>query len=358
MSDASTTHLIGMYVSEATPVPFLTQLFKTPERNFYTSEKVAIDILRDDVEVAIAIQDLSVGTRENELTTYQNKGFTPPIYNESATITAWDMLRKQPGQTEFLDPDYMANAMEAAFRIFRRLELKIRRAIELQASQVLQTGKVTLTDSGGRALYNLDFGPRSTHFPTTVANWGGGSDDPMGDISALGDEIRRNGRQLPNRLIFGKRAWRNFFNHSSVRSLFNSIRLNIGEIAPRMDGGASFKGRITIDSYEYEMFVYDGFYTDPVTRATKSFVDPDSVIMLSENSRLDLAYGAIPMVRRPEAPALPFLPPRISDGDTRLDLTPNAWFTPDGMHLKVSVGTRPLTIPTAIDTFGCLKTKI
>jgi hypothetical protein len=44
----------------------------------------------------------------------------------------------------------------------------------------------------------------------------------------------------------------------------------------------------------------------------------------------------------------------MSSGDRGLDLTTNAWFTPDGEHLMVSAGTRPLTIPTAIDTFARL----
>ncbi len=42
--------------------------------------------------------------------------------------------------------------------------------------------------------------------------------------------------------------------------------------------------------------------------------------------------------------------------DYSIDMTTNAWFTPDNKHLKVSAGTRPLTIPTAIDTFGRIDT--
>ena len=49
-----------------------------------------------------------------------------------------------------------------------------------------------------------------------------------------------------------------------------------------------------------------------------------------------------------------FLPPRISSSDRGLDLTTNAWITPDNKHVKVSAGTRPLTIPTAIDTYARL----
>lgn len=358
MVSNATVHFLEMYRDEATPVPFLTSFFRAPPKNFYTSEKVTLDLIRDTEEIAIVLQDLSAGTRENELTLYQNKGFTPPIVDESATLTAWDMIKRQPGQDVFVDPDYMENATEQAFNVMRKLEMKIRRLVELQCAQVLQTGKLNLTDKAGRPLYVLDYGPRTTHFPTAGANWGGGSATPLTDIGTLGEAVRRDGRDVPNRLVFGKRAWRDFFADAGVQKLFDVRRYDIGTLAPKRQGGASFKGTVTIDNYDYELWVYDGTYVDPQTGNVLNYVSQDSVIMLSENSRLDLTFGAIPMFARPANPALQFLPPRISDGGVMMDLTTNAWVTPDGKHLKMSVGTRPLAIPTAIDTYGCLTTRV
>ena len=51
---------------------------------------------------------------------------------------------------------------------------------------------------------------------------------------------------------------------------------------------------------------------------------------------------------------MPFLPSRMSSSESGLDLTLNAWIEPNGRSMKLEVGTRPLTIPTAIDTFGTL----
>jgi hypothetical protein len=50
-----------------------------------------------------------------------------------------------------------------------------------------------------------------------------------------------------------------------------------------------------------------------------------------------------------------YLPGRIASEGKGLDLTTNAWVSPDGKTVNVSAGTRPLTIPTAIDTFARLK---
>jgi hypothetical protein len=360
MAGNTTTHLIDMYVDEATPVPYLTSKFRAPPKNYYTSQKVELDIVRDTEEVAIVIQDLSAGSRENEMTLYQNKGFVPPVYDEAATLSAIDMMQRFPGQDVFSDPDYAANATEWAFTIFRKLENKIRRAVELQAAQVLQTGKLNLTDKSGRPLYVLDYGPRTTHFVTAGTAWGSNGANPMGDIGLLADVVRRDGRGVPNELIFGKRSWRDFIADATVKAAFNLWRMSFGMIQPtgaKTSGGVSFKGRINIDNYDYDIYVYDGTYVDPQTGNTLNYVSQDSVIMLSDNSRLDLTFGAIPKLKAPDSPAMAFLPPRISNGDVRIDLSVFAWFTPDGKHLKLSAGTRPLAIPTAIDTFGCLTTR-
>ena len=56
-------------------------------------------------------------------------------------------------------------------------------------------------------------------------------------------------------------------------------------------------------------------------------------------------------------PASPSVDPAYANpvNEIWLDLTTNAWVTPNNKHVMVSAGTRPLTIPTAIDTFACLK---
>ncbi len=371
MSDASTRHFIEMYMDEASNPMFLSGFFRSPPRNFHTSEKVEIDILRDDEEVAIAIQDLSVGSRENESVKYINKAFAPPIFDESGTISSYNLVKRRAGANPYEDPDFAKNAMEEAFTIFRKLERKIRRAVELMCAQVLQTGKVTCRDKAGNALFTLDFGPRSTHFPTAGNNWGGGSATIIGDVSSLAEVVRGNGRKVPSKLIFGARAWQDFIQDATILKYLESRRADFGLLQPNQTAplgpgtgapavrgeGASYNGYIWLGQYRYELWTYSGSYLDPVTNTHKPYVDPDSVIVLADDSRLDLTFGAIPFVRKPDIEALSMLPPRLSSGDRGLDLTTNVWFTPDNRHLKVSAGTRPLPIPTAIDTFGCLKTR-
>jgi hypothetical protein len=358
MSDLSTIALIDSYLEESPPVSFLSGFFRSPPGNFHTSEDVELDIQRDSEDVSIVVTDLSVGPRHNEATTFTNKKFTPPIFDEEGAISSYDMIKRQFGQNPFQSPDYAANATRAAFSIYRKCEAKIRRAIELMASQVLQTGKLTLVNKAGVALYTLDFQPKATHFVNaTGAVWAvnGSTGDPLGNLGALATVIRRDGKRNPNTLIFGDSAFARFVANASVRAALDNRRMDIGLIAPQARGqGATYQGSIWVGAYSFEMYTAVGDYNHPQTGVSTPFIDTNKVIMLSSGARLDLTFGAIPLIVAPDQRALPFLPPRISSVGGGIDLTTNAWVTPDGKHVMVSAGTRPLTIPTAIDTFGAI----
>jgi hypothetical protein len=357
MSDTSTTQLIDMYLEEASAPMFLSGFFRSPPQNFHTTEDVEMDIQRDDESVAIVVTDLSVGPRRSENTLYTNKKFTPPIFDEEGAVSSFDMIKRQPGQNPFASPDYAANATRMAFALYRKLELRIRRAVELMASQVLQTGKLTLINSAGLPLYALDFQPKTTHMVTTSTTWAvdGTTGDPLADLTALAGVVRRDGKMEPKKLTFGESAFQRFLANAKVQKALDVRRMETAAIAPVSRGqGATFQGWVWIGHYRFELWTYDGFYKHQQTGVLTQFIDPDNVVMTCDGARLDLTFGAIPMIVAPDQRALPFLPPRISSAGGGIDLTTNAWVTPDGKHVMVSAGTRPLTIPTAIDTFARL----
>lgn len=358
MSDTSTIALIDMYLEEATAPLFLSGFFQSPAVNYHTTEEVEFDVVRDSEDVAVVITDLTAGPRHNESSVYTSKRLKPPIYEESGSISAFDMMKRQPGQNPFSSPDYGANATRQAFQIFRKLEAKIRRAIEWQAAQVLQTGQLTLVDNSGAALYTLDFQPKTTHMVTAGTPWAtnGSTGAPLTDLATLANVIRRDGKTEPKRMIFGDSAFQRFIANADVQKTLDLLRLGLGSVAPETRGqGATFQGYFWIGGhYRLEAWTYSGTFKHPATGVVTPYVDPTNVIMLSDG-RLDATFGAIPSVVPPDQRALPFLPPRISSASGGLDISTNAWLDPTGKHVNVSAGTRPLTIPTAIDTYARLK---
>jgi len=355
MSDATTVRMLNAYRQLTGSQRFLSSFFGSPESNFHNTEHVEIDITREDEEVAIAVHDITVGPRMNESTVYTNKRLTPPIYKEMGPVSAWSLMKRQAGQDPFQDPDFQANAMASAMDLYRKLEAKVRRAVELQAAEVLQTGMLTVADQDGNPIVEIDFKPKTAHFADAAGTWAGGAGDPLLDLEARADLIRDNGRVEASRVIMGRSAIRGFLANDDVRALLDNRRIGLGEIGqPQSRGvGGKLHGTISVGQNVLEIWSYTGQYKDPQTGALKRYVDDDKVIVMGDG-RLDLTWGGVPYIGTPDQRALSLMPSRVSSSEGGMDIHLNSWVTPDRSTLLVSVAARPLCIPTAIDTFGCM----
>ncbi len=362
MSGTTTTRMIRAYNQMAQPMLFLSGLFQSPPENFHTSEEVEIDIVRSDEDVSIVIEDLSTGYRMNSEDLYTNKGFKPPIHKEAIALNAFDLIKRMPGQNPFESPDFRANIIGRMFNGMTKIERKIRRAMEQQASQVLQTGIITLTDDAGVALFTLDYKPKATHFPTAAIAWDQSTATIAADINALAEVIRNDGLADPDQLIMGVDAFEAFIQDADIIQRFDTRRIDLGTIAPmEMRGnGGNFRGVVEIGNYRYDVWTYGGRYKDAQTAAKVQFISPEKVVVRASSGRLDATFGAIPnigsMLGAQATNLLPELPGRVSNAESGMDLFTNAWLSADGEQLFGGVGARPLMIPTAIDTFGCIDT--
>lgn len=365
MSNTATKRMIRAYNQMAAPTLFLSGMFQSPPENFHTSEEVEIDIVRSDEDISIVIQDLSTGHRMNSEDLYTNKGFKPPIHKEALPINSFDLIKRMPGQNPFESPDFRANVIGRMFNGMVKIERKIRRSIELQASQVLQTGIVTLTDINGTTLYTLDYKPKSTHFPTAGTSWATATGaQKLADINSLAEVIRNDGLSDPDQLVMGIDAFENFISDSAVQARFDIRRIDLGTISPMemRGGGGNFRGIVEIGNYRYDVWTYGGRYKDPQTGSKVQFIDPGKIVVRSSGGRMDATFGAIPnigaMLNGQASQLLPELPGRVTNSAGGMDLFTNAWLTPNGEQLLGGVGARPLMIPTAIDTYGCLDTQL
>jgi hypothetical protein len=124
--------------------------------------------------------------------------------------------------------------------------------------------------------------------------------------------------------------------------------------------GGNFRGVVEIGNYRYDVWTYGGRFKDPQTGNKVQFISPEKVVVRASGGRLDATFGAIPnigsMLGAQATNLLPELPGRVSNANGGMDLFTNAWLSQDGEQLFGGVGARPLMIPTAIDTYGCLDT--
>lgn len=357
MSDKATKKMLAMYMSQASPTAFFTGMFQS---RFFNTQEVEIDIMRTEEDVAIVIGDISTGYNMNAADIYTNKGFIAPIFKEAATINAFDLLNREAGNDPFSNVSFQANATSRALKSAQKIESKIRRSIELQASQVMQTGIVSLVDSAGNVLFTLDYKPKATHFPTAGTAWNAGGATIAADISALAEVIRTDGLSDVDELVMGVEAYEAFISDADIKSRLDNRRMEQGRINPmqKRGNGGIFRGTVEIGNYSYNIFTYGGRYKHPQTGVVTQFLDPAKVILRDSNARMDAAFGAIPRVVAPDSRVLKYLPSRISNGAGNIDMFVNAWVTADGENLNVGVGSRPLMIPVAIDTYGCIATGV
>ena len=360
MSDATTRTMIAAYFEEARRSLFLSGMFQTPRENFFSTEEVEFDIVRGDEDVAIVVQDMRQGHRRNSADVFTNKKFIPPVFKESGPLNVFDLIKRQPGQHPFAATNFQTAASTKAMQLFRKMENKIRRSMELQASQVMQSGTITLSDSAGVALYTIDYQPKVTHFPTAGTAWDGVTPDIAGDIDSLADVVRADGKLDPDELVMGKATFEAFVNDPVIRVRLDTRRIDLGAIGPmqsRGEGG-KFRGSVEIGQYRYDIWTYDGRFTDPQTEVSTQYITDDTCIVRASGGRMDAVFGAIPQLVPVEDRVLPFLPERLSSDGMGIDIIPRAWIDDPGENLIVAASSRPLMIPTAIDTFGRIDTGV
>ena len=340
------------------PTGALQAMFTVKPGNVYSGDKVEIDVQRFGEKVAVALRR-GTGSNLNDADIVTTKEFTPPTYGEAFPADVSDLVLRTAGVDPYTDAyaGYMGKLMGKLMTYFMLSMDMITRGVEIQASQILQTGKLVLTDFEGDTVYELDFKPKPTHFPTVGTAWSNAGSNKLGDIESLSDVIRADGKVNPTDLWFGAAAWRQFKADDAVLKQFDNRRIFIGEIMPRQVGsGAVFQGLIWIGSYEYRMWTYPEGYENAQTGAFTKYIADDKVVITSENTRFDRTSALIPLPLGPDPRLAGLVPGRMTDRSMDLDVTPNLWCTPSGEQIMTDLKSRVLLVPVQIDGFGCLDT--
>lgn len=348
---------IELFRQIRSPTGFLSRRFTIKPGGVYSGDKVAIDIQRFGEDVAVAIKKCT-GPNLNDIDIFTTKEFTPPAYGEAFPLAACDLLSRMAGVDPFTAAytSYAGQLVALIAQGFRVIDDKIQRAVELQASQILQTGKLTLTDDAGLTVYELDFKPKVTHFPTVGTAWAtAATATPIDDIRALGDVIRTDGKVNPDRLTFGDKAFSDFLVTAQVKEHLDNRRIEVGFIDPSMgDSGAVNQGRIWIGSYFYDIWTYPEEFKSPETGLPIKYIANDKVIVDSTRTRYDMASALVPLPLGPDPRVEGLLPGRMSSREGGFDVTSNIYTTPNGKQIMGELESRPLLIPVQIDGFGCL----
>ena len=351
---------LQLFTQSRTPNQFLTRMFTLKPGGAHNGKTVTIDIKRFGEQVAVAVKRFH-GSNMNDFDLFTTKEFTPPHYSEGFPADVAELLERQAGEDPYSAAyaEYTGKLVTKLMQGYNVINDKIVRSVELQASQILQTGQLNLIDQNGNVTYELDFKPKATHFPTVGVPWATvATADPLGDLEALADVIRADGKVDPDRVIMGSNALKNFLKNQEVKDQLDNKGMTIGQIAPEMqDSGAKFYGFIHIGAYEFQIWTYPETYEHPQTGATTKYIGADNVVMLSTRTRLDMTFAGEPTIGSdPRLSGL--MPGRMTDRQAGFDVTPNLYCTPDGRQIIGDLYSNPLLVPVQIDGFGCVKTAV
>ena len=351
---------LQLFVQMRRPVNFLSRFFTVKPGGIYNGDKVAIDIQRFDEDVAIAVKKCT-GPNLNTIDVFTTKEFTPPAFAEAITLDVCSLINRTAGVDPYSDAynSYFAQATQKIMTGFMLIDDKIQRAVELQASQVLQTGMINLLNAAGDTSYEIDFKPKATHFPTVTTAWSDPSADILGDLESLAEVIRADGKIDPNTLILDSLSLNNMLNNTVIKERADIRRYNLVQIDPRFaNSGATFYGTMFGGSYEFSIWTYPETYKDPQTEAATKYIQPNKCVMLSDRTRLDLVSARVPPAFAPDPRVSRFLPGRVTSRSQGIDVTPNIYASTNGKQMMGELESRPLCVPVQIDGFGCLTTTV
>ena len=362
MSDASTKKMIEVFMQDRGATMFLTGFFRTRPENFHNSETVEIDIVRSGEDIAIPVKDGS-GYNVQTLDSFTNKEFKPPVYKTKSPLKAADMLSRQPGDTAFADVEFRTKMLQRAMRAMNKLEVNLQRSIELQASQIYQGGVVDLKNEDGETVYQLDFGVKANHNVVVGTPWSDPAADIVGDLRTLCDVVRNDSLLDPNQVILGEDAFENAIANDDFLKRFDNRRVDVGSIVPMREGGTgggNYRGTLDLGNFKVDIWTYGGRYVDPETGVTTQYIKPDSAIVRASAGRMDATFGAIPnfkdLLGGRNLGAQFGLPRRFSSAGGNMDFFTNVWSDDSGETLNIGVGSRPLMIPSDIDSYAFANT--
>lgn len=367
MAVKETIQLLEPYVEEAEEPLHLSSLFTVPRNGIHNKAKVEVHVRRMTKKVSFPMRDPSLGYRMNQRKGWSIKEVAPAVYKEGLSTSADELAQGRSfGMNPYENPSLMARLQEEISPVAIDLRSQIIRGIEIQASQIFQTGQLSLTDDEGNVVFSEDFAVKASHLPNASVPWTTTATAiPLTDVADGGDLIATDGKTMPKRVHMNSQCFEDMKNTDSFKA--GIAKNQTGEIYrlhtdkdpvyPRPKGGGGiFKGVLEVRRYYLDLYVYDGSYDDPQTGVDTKYISDDSCI-IEAGGRMDATFGKINKFATDPRAASMLRTGRLTNKGTLSDLSYNTWFNENFEVFNIGIGTRALLYPVATDTFVRIRTK-
>ena len=343
-----TQTLIAKFSDDKEPKQGLSSFFPTKTT---ASKLISIEVERNLQTVAVDVQRCTDPVR-NLFSKSTEKIFEPPYYNESFDFTACDRydvtFAQNNGPTKV---DATMLIRDASSKV-KKLKNKIIRAIEIQRSQVLQTGIVVLKNGD-----SIDYKRKAGSMPVLAgaAKWDAPTTStPLTDFKTGMDFLREEGLSGGTTVnaVFGSSAFQNFMASTQVKEQAEWRKINRIEInMPQFDNvsGMVYQGQFAAGDYIVNIWTYNEFYVHPVTSVKTKFIDANNVVLVADDFEGVTSFAGVPAILG-DAVNGQYVAPIEGEFYVRdvIDQIKMAW--------DFIISSAPLVVPVSIDRIYTIKT--
>mgnify|MGYP001796820659 CR=1 FL=1 len=179
----------------------------------------------------------------------------------------------------------------------RVLQDKIERAYEIQCSQVLETGIVSLN-----AGTNIDFKRKAASLVDKGADnyWATGTINPFLDLENGCKFLRQEGKAQGSMFnaIMGGEAYKDFLDNDIVKARADIRNYSLDAIrAPQNNSvGASLHGVVSAGSYSVALWTYPEYFDATSNGSSTPYINEKKTIILPEAPNFTLGFAAVPQL--------------------------------------------------------------
>ena len=259
----------------------------------HTANKIDIDIIDATGRKMAPYCSPKIGGIVMKSKGFSTKTISLPYIKIKTPTSALEALSRQPGETIY---DNAMNPMQrAAAKLGEDMAEsrdQILRRLEWNAAQLLDTGKITISENGVEL--EVDFGMKAAHKETLTgtALWSNAASDPITDLEGWAEMQGQDSGIYPTDCIMGADALAAFRTNTAVRNYLDNRNISIGQLAPAAPAkGLRFIMRL--DSAGLDIWSYAESYYDEDNATTAKFVPAKKVWLCSRNAYTAQHYGLV-----------------------------------------------------------------
>jgi len=295
-----TTRIMQRFSDDKTPKMGLGAFFP----DFETQDKmVSIEVQRNRQLRAVQVQRKTAGTI-NTFSNSTEKLFVPPFYDEKYDFTDTQFYDVTFGNANSPTKSQAFSMIENAGMYLDILKGKIKRDVEFQRAEALQTGVVTLKNED-----SINYNRKAASMPvmTGADAWTDPDSKILNQVETGITFLRREGKTASRvfDMILGEEAFERFFANNQVKEAAEFRRISILDLnMPKFNDvtGLSYHGQFSTRSGKVNVWTYDDFFENP-DGSYSEYIDADKVILLPQDFVARTSYAGVPKILRDKANA-------------------------------------------------------